>query len=96
MLGNGLPERMVSGREDTWIAGFVDWLEVVKGAVDPGAVAEYAAQLRRPGTWGRRTPTSGPSPATPGPRSATARRRWPCRCWRSAARARWARPSPTR
>jgi pimeloyl-ACP methyl ester carboxylesterase len=49
MLGNGLPERMVSGREDTWIAGFVDWLEVVKGAVDPGAVAEYAAHLRRPG-----------------------------------------------
>ena len=49
MLGNGLPERMVSGREDTWIAGFVDWLEVVKGAVDPGAVAEYAAHLRLPG-----------------------------------------------
>jgi pimeloyl-ACP methyl ester carboxylesterase len=49
MLGNGLPERMVSGREDTWIAGFVDWLEVIKGAVDPGAVAEYAAHLRRPG-----------------------------------------------
>ena len=48
MLGNGLPERMVSGREDTWIAGFVDWLEVVKGAVDPDAVAEYAAHLRLP------------------------------------------------
>ena len=30
MLGNGLPERIVSGREDTWIAGFVDWLEVVR------------------------------------------------------------------
>ena len=43
---------MVSGREDTWIAGFVDWLEVVKGAVDPGAVAEYAAHLRRPGHLG--------------------------------------------
>ena len=52
MLGNGLPERMVSGREDTWIAGFVDWLEVVKGAVDPDAVAEYAAHLRRPGHLG--------------------------------------------
>ena len=49
MLDNGLPERIVSGREDTWIAGFVDWLEVVKGAVDPDAVAEYAAHLRRPG-----------------------------------------------
>ena len=52
MLDNGLPERMVSGREDTWIAGFVDWLEVVKGAVDPDAVAEYAAHLRRPGHLG--------------------------------------------
>ena len=49
MLGNGLPERIVTGREDTWVAGFVDWLEVVPGAVDPGAVAEYAAHLRRPG-----------------------------------------------
>jgi pimeloyl-ACP methyl ester carboxylesterase len=52
MLDNGLPERIVSGREDTWIAGFVDWLEVVKGAVDPDAVAEYAAHLRRPGHLG--------------------------------------------
>src|SRR6202034_3286868 len=34
-----------SGREDTWIAGCVDWLEVVKGGVDPDAIAEYAAQL---------------------------------------------------
>jgi pimeloyl-ACP methyl ester carboxylesterase len=49
MLGNGLPERIVSGREETWIAGFVDWLEVVKDAVDPDAVAEYAANLRLPG-----------------------------------------------
>jgi pimeloyl-ACP methyl ester carboxylesterase len=48
-LGNGLPERIVSGREDTWVAGFVDWLEVVKGAVDPDAIAEYAAQLRLSG-----------------------------------------------
>jgi pimeloyl-ACP methyl ester carboxylesterase len=39
----------VSGREDTWIAGFVDWLGGVKGAVDAGAVAEYAAHLRRRG-----------------------------------------------
>jgi pimeloyl-ACP methyl ester carboxylesterase len=52
MLDNGLPERIVSRREDTWIAGFVDWLEVVKGAVDPDAVAEYAAHLRRPGHLG--------------------------------------------
>jgi hypothetical protein len=52
MLDNGLPEHIVSGREDTWIAGFVDWLGVVKGAVDPDAVAEYAAHLRRPGHLG--------------------------------------------
>jgi pimeloyl-ACP methyl ester carboxylesterase len=49
VLDNGLPERIVSGREDTWIAGFVDWLEVVKGGVDPDAIAEYAAQLRLSG-----------------------------------------------
>ena len=48
-LDNGLPERIVSGREDTWIAGFVDWLEVVKGGVEPDAIAEYAAQLRLSG-----------------------------------------------
>ena len=52
MLDNGLPERIVSGREDTWIAGFVDSLEVVKGAVNPDTVAEYAAPLRRPGHLG--------------------------------------------
>jgi pimeloyl-ACP methyl ester carboxylesterase len=49
MLDNGLPERIVSGREDTWIAGFVDWLEVVKGGVDPDAIAEYTAHLRKDG-----------------------------------------------
>jgi pimeloyl-ACP methyl ester carboxylesterase len=49
LLGNGLPERIASGREDTWVAGFVDWLEVVKGGVDPDAIAEYAAQLRLSG-----------------------------------------------
>ena len=48
-LDNGLPERIVSGREDTWIAGFVDWLEVVKGGVDPDAIAEYTAHLRKDG-----------------------------------------------
>ena len=48
-LDNGLPERIVSGREDTWVAGFVDWLEVVKGGVEPDAIAEYAAQLRLSG-----------------------------------------------
>jgi pimeloyl-ACP methyl ester carboxylesterase len=48
-LQNGLPERMVAGREDAWVDGFVDWLELVKGGVDEQAVAEYAAQLRQPG-----------------------------------------------
>ena len=48
-LQNGLPERMVAGREATWVDGFVDWLEVVKGGVDAEAIAEYAAQLRQPG-----------------------------------------------
>ena len=48
-LQNGLPERILAGREDAWVDGFVDWLEVVKGGVDEQAVAEYAAQLRQPG-----------------------------------------------
>jgi pimeloyl-ACP methyl ester carboxylesterase len=48
-LQNGLPERMLAGREDTWVDGFVDWLGVVKGGVDEQAIAEYAAHLRQPG-----------------------------------------------
>ena len=48
-LANGLPERMLAGREDTWVDGFVDWLAVVKGGVDEQAIAEYAAHLRQPG-----------------------------------------------
>jgi pimeloyl-ACP methyl ester carboxylesterase len=52
-LQNGLPERMLAGREDTWVDGFIDWLEVVKGGVDEQAIAEYAAQLRGPGRRGR-------------------------------------------
>jgi len=48
-LENGLPERMLAGREDTWVRGFVDWMEVVKGGVGDEAIAEYAQQLRRPG-----------------------------------------------
>ena len=49
VLGNGLPERMVTGREDTWVGGFVDSLEQVKGAVGDEAIAEYAESLRQPG-----------------------------------------------
>jgi pimeloyl-ACP methyl ester carboxylesterase len=48
-LSNGLPERIVQGREDIWAQGFIDSLELVKGAVDAQAVAEYAEHLRRPG-----------------------------------------------
>jgi pimeloyl-ACP methyl ester carboxylesterase len=48
-LQNGLPERMVAGREDIWVDGFVDWLEVVKSGVGDQAIAEYAAHLRQPG-----------------------------------------------
>jgi pimeloyl-ACP methyl ester carboxylesterase len=48
-LGNGLPERIVAGREDIWAGGFIDWLELVKGGVGGRAIAEYAAHLRRPG-----------------------------------------------
>jgi pimeloyl-ACP methyl ester carboxylesterase len=49
MLGNGLPERIVEGREDIWAEGFIDWLELVKGGVGAQAIAEYAEHLRRPG-----------------------------------------------
>lgn len=48
-LQNGLPERMLAGREDIWVAGFVDWMERVKGGVGEQAIAEYAAHLRQPG-----------------------------------------------
>jgi pimeloyl-ACP methyl ester carboxylesterase len=48
-LQNGLPERMLAGREDAWVDGFVDWLERVKGGVGQQAIAEYAAHLRQPG-----------------------------------------------
>jgi pimeloyl-ACP methyl ester carboxylesterase len=48
-LENGLPEQVVAGREDTWVKGFIDWMEQVKGAVGEQAVHEYAAHLRRPG-----------------------------------------------
>jgi pimeloyl-ACP methyl ester carboxylesterase len=48
-LENGLPERIVAGREGTWVGGFIDWLELVKGGVGEQAVAEYAGSLRLPG-----------------------------------------------
>ena len=48
-LDNGLPERIVEGREDISVEGFIDWLELVKGGVGSQAIAEYAASLRCPG-----------------------------------------------
>jgi pimeloyl-ACP methyl ester carboxylesterase len=48
-LDNGLQEKIVAGREDIWVEGFVGWMERVKGGVDDQAIAEYAQALRRPG-----------------------------------------------
>ncbi|MFF0292821.1 alpha/beta fold hydrolase [Kitasatospora sp. NPDC004614] len=45
---NGLPEDMIRGRETTWIAGFIDGLEGVKGAVTAEDVRVYAHYLRDP------------------------------------------------
>jgi pimeloyl-ACP methyl ester carboxylesterase len=47
-LTNGLPERMVRGREEEWIGGFIDSIEGRKGSVTPEDVAVYAANLREP------------------------------------------------
>ncbi|MEU6540691.1 alpha/beta hydrolase [Streptomyces sp. NPDC047000] len=43
---NGLPENMVDGREETWVGGFIDALEVKKDAVGPAQVKEFASYLR--------------------------------------------------
>lgn len=43
---NGLPESMIEGREVAWTAGFIDGLEVVKGAVTPADVRVFAHYLR--------------------------------------------------
>jgi pimeloyl-ACP methyl ester carboxylesterase len=43
---NGLPEKMVEGREEVWVERFIDALAVRKGHVDSDAVAEYAHHLR--------------------------------------------------
>ncbi|WP_433605921.1 alpha/beta fold hydrolase [Dactylosporangium sp. CA-139114] len=45
-LTNGLPERMVRGREEQWVDGFIDSLEVRKGAVSAADVREFASYLR--------------------------------------------------
>jgi pimeloyl-ACP methyl ester carboxylesterase len=45
-LTNGLPERMVDGREEQWVERFVDSLEVKKNGVSDKQVREYARYLR--------------------------------------------------
>ena len=47
-LMNGFPEELIAGREDLWIAKFVDALETKKGAVTPEDVAIYAEYLSDP------------------------------------------------
>ncbi|MDP9848596.1 alpha/beta fold hydrolase [Streptosporangium lutulentum] len=43
---NGLPERMVNGKEELWVERFTDMLEVQKDGVDNKQVREYARFLR--------------------------------------------------
>ncbi|MEV0350101.1 alpha/beta hydrolase [Nonomuraea sp. NPDC050680] len=45
-LTNGLPERMVNGREEQWVERFIDSLEVKKNGVSDKQVREYARYLR--------------------------------------------------
>ncbi|GAA2879446.1 dehalogenase [Actinoplanes cyaneus] len=45
-LRNGLPEQTVDGREEQWVQGFTDQLEVVKDGVGPDDVKVFAKYLR--------------------------------------------------
>ena len=47
-LANGLPEGVVAGREQAWVGGFIDSLEVRKGAATPEDVAVFAGALKDP------------------------------------------------
>lgn len=47
-LVNGLPEEVVAGREEAWVGGFIDSLEVRKGAVTPDDIAVFAGALKAP------------------------------------------------
>ncbi|MGW2836541.1 alpha/beta fold hydrolase [Streptomyces sp. NPDC001493] len=47
-LANGLPEKVVSGREKEWVGGFMDSLEVRKGSVTDDDTAVYAEALEDP------------------------------------------------
>ncbi len=62
-LRNGLPEQTVNGREEQWVQGFTDQLEVVKDGVGPEDVKVFAkylqddAHLRASFEWFRAFPT---------------------------------------
>ncbi|MEU9139298.1 alpha/beta hydrolase [Streptomyces sp. NPDC048404] len=47
-LANGLPEKVVAGREEEWVGGFVDSLEVRKGSVTDDDIAVFAEALKDP------------------------------------------------
>ncbi|MEY9857035.1 pimeloyl-ACP methyl ester carboxylesterase [Catenulispora sp. GAS73] len=47
-LTNGLPEELISGREELWTGKFIDDLEVVKSAVTPNDIAVFAGYLKDP------------------------------------------------
>jgi pimeloyl-ACP methyl ester carboxylesterase len=47
-LTNGLPETMARGREEQWVQGFTDQLEVVKDGVGPDDVKVFAKYLKDP------------------------------------------------
>jgi pimeloyl-ACP methyl ester carboxylesterase len=63
LLRNGLPEQSVDGREEQWVQGFTDHLEVVKDGVGPDDVKVFAkylkddAHLRASFEWFRAFPT---------------------------------------
>lgn len=45
-LRNGLPEKLVKDREEVWVDGFTDSLEVQKDGIGPAQVGEFAKYLR--------------------------------------------------
>jgi pimeloyl-ACP methyl ester carboxylesterase len=46
---DGLPEHLITGKENAWVTGFIPSLEVVKGAVTSCDMAVYAHFLEQPG-----------------------------------------------
>ncbi|WP_240670148.1 alpha/beta fold hydrolase [Actinoplanes solisilvae] len=47
-LTNGLPEQSVRGREEQWVQGFTDHLEVIKDGVGPDDVRVFGHYLKDP------------------------------------------------